>query len=274
MRTPNRYAPAHRILGVTLSCLLFLFARPALAQITAPSTGTTHRIQGGTGAFATNAPTPPTPRPLPATRSVDGFYISDFGSVDSEEAAIVVFVVAGVVVISAAVIYSGALLANLVLRPEEAKVWGEIGPRAMFFSGGHQHGVMSGGTLALGLADTSAEVGLLLEGGYLNAEVQTLTGDDVEVDGGYGMAGLTIRWPFDGGADATAFEAEILVGNANRYNLISRAGFALTWSVHGPWRAGLRVGALYLDVKETEGPAWVAGEDFNLLGGVETSLRF
>lgn len=274
MRKQNRLPPAHRIIGVALSGLLFLLARPAQAQVVAPPTGTTHRIQGGSGAYATNAPTQPAARPLPDTRSVDGFYISDFGSVDSEEAAIVVFVVAGVVVVSAAVIYSGALLANLVLRPEEAEVWGEVGPRAMFFSGGHQHGVMSGGTLALGLAGDSADVGLLLEGGYLNADVQTLAGTDVEVDGGYGLAGLTIRWPFDSGAEATAFEAEILAGNANRYNLISRAGFALTWSVRGPWRAGLRLGALYLDVKETEGPAWQAAEEFNLLGGIETSLRF
>ena len=58
-------------------------------------------------------------------------------------------VVAGVVVVAAAVIYSGALLANLALRPEEAEVWIEAGPRALFFSGDSQQGYMTGGALAL-----------------------------------------------------------------------------------------------------------------------------
>ena len=235
-----------------------------------PAASTTNAIHAST----TNAPPLPAPRPAAYSRSLDGFYLSDFGSVDSEGAAIVVFVVAGLVVVSAAIIYSGALLANVWLRPEEAEVWGDIGPRAMFFSGGHQQGYMTGATLALGLAGDGADVGLVLEGGYLKADVLTVTGNEVEVAGGYGMAGLTIRWPFDSGTDASVIEAELLAGNASNYNLISRAGFALTWSVAGPWRAGLRLGALYLDVEETDGPAWEAGEDFNLLGGVETSLRF
>ena len=185
-----------------------------------------------------------------------------------------IFVLAGVVVVAAAVIYSGALLANLMVNPHEAEVWGEAGPRFMFFSGGYQQGSMTGGTLALGLRGEEADVGLLVEGGYLEADVVTVGGEEVEVSGGYGMAGLTIRWPFDSGADATVFSADLLAGTASRFDLVSRAGLGLSWQVYGPLRAGLQVGAVYLDVEEQDGPVWQAGEDYNLLGGVETSVRF
>lgn len=203
-----------------------------------------------------------------------GIYWGDFGSVDSADAAVAVFVLASVVVVSAAVLYSGALLANLILQPAETEKWIELSPRAQFFSGGHQQGTMTGAALTLGLVGDGANVGLALEGGYLDADVITVDSAEVEVAGGYGMGGLSIRWPFDNGSEATAFEAELLVGSAHAYDLISRASFALTWNICGAWRAGVRVGALYLDVEDREGPVREAGEDFNLLGGLETSVRF
>lgn len=242
---------------------------PAVAKDPAPGEPWTNTVRSGGPAA------PLTARPSASNRSTSGsFYVSDFGSVDSRDAAIVVFVLAGVVVVAAAIIYSGALLGNLMINPQEAEVWAEAGPRFMFFSGGHQQGSMVGGTLALGLHGEEADVGLLIEGGYLDADVVTVEGDDVDVAGGYGMAGLTIRWPFDSGADATVFSADLLAGTASRFNLVSRAGLGLSWQVYGPLRAGLQVGAVYLDVKEQDGPVWQAGEDFNLLGGVETSVRF
>gem|GEM_PF-5294294 len=276
MHRPLKMPRAATCLTVTLVVLLATPARRGTAAEPpfprhAENSSSTHGV--ATNAVAPRVPSPPSPR-TSSSSSSGGIYVSDFGSVDSGEAAAVVFVLAGVVVVSAAVLYSGALLANFILQPEETEKWAEFTPRAQFFSGGHQQGTMTGAALSLGLAGDEANVGLVLEGGYLEADVITVDSTEVEVSGGYGMGGFSIRWPFDRGSEATEFEAELLVGSANRYDLISRASFALTWSIHGPWRAGLRVGALYLDVESREGPAWEAGEDFNLLGGVETSVRF
>lgn len=263
-------------LGLTL-LLAWPVQRGVAADAPVPvSTNTPTAISTNLPA-AQAAPTRTTAHTSPrstTSSSSGGIYLSDIGSVDSAEAAVVVFVVASVVVVSAAVIYTGALLANLILQPEQTETWAELTPRAHFFSGGHQQGAMSGLALSLGLAGDYANVGLVVEGGYLDADVITLDETEVEVASGYGLGGLSIRWPFDSGSEATEFEAELLVGSAREYDLISRASFALTWSVRGPWRAGLRLGALYLDVEEREGPVWQAGEDFNLLGGVETSIRF
>lgn len=226
---------------------------------------------------ATNAIMPAVRKAQPEVTSSSpsgGIYISDFGGIDSSEAAVVVFVVAGVVVVAAAVIYSGALLANLVLRPEETEVWADTSARTMFFSGSSQQGYMAGGALTLGLKGDGADVGVVLEGGYLDADVVTIDDQEVAVANGYFLVGPSIRWPLDYDEEAAVFEAELLAGSGSEYDLISRASFAFTWSILGPWRAGLRAGALYLDVKEEDGPVWKAGEDFNLLGGLETSIRF
>lgn len=202
------------------------------------------------------------------------FYISDSGSIDSTEAAVVIFVLAGVVVIAAAIVYSGALLANWALRGEEVPGWGDLSARWMYFSGGYQHGYLAGGALTLGLEGDGADVGAVIEGGYLDADMVTVDDTEVELDAGYVMAGLSVRWHLAPAADPLLFEAELLAGTASRYDLVSRASFALTWSLAGPWRAGLRFGALYLDVAEDEGPLLQVEDDFNLLGGLETSVRF
>lgn len=197
------------------------------------------------------------------------------GNVDSKEAAIVVFVIAGAVVVAAAVIYSGILLANLALRPDDAPpAWIDAGVRVMGFSGGSQQGYMAGGAIALGLQGDDADVGLVVEGGHLDADVVTIDNDEIDVSGSYVMAGPTVRWHLDLALREPIFEAELLAGTASNYDLISRASFAFTWRLAGPWRAGLRFGALYLDVDRDEGPVLKAGDDFNFLGGLETSVRF
>jgi hypothetical protein len=208
------------------------------------------------------------------TSSGGQIYISDSGSIDSTEAAVVIFVLAGVVVIAAAIVYSGALLANWALRGEEVPGWGDLSARWMYFSGGYQHGYLAGGALTLGLEGDGADVGAVVEGGYLDADMVTVEDTEVELDAGYVMAGLSVRWHLTPSDEPLLFEAELLAGTASRYDLVSRASFALTWSLAGPWRAGLRFGALYLDVAEDEGPLLQADNDFNLLGGLETSVRF
>lgn len=201
-------------------------------------------------------------------------YIQDTGSLDSSEAAVIVFVLAGVVVIAAAIIYSGALLANWALSDEDVPGWADLSARWMYFSGDSHHGYMAGAALALGLEGSEADVGAVLEGGYLDADVATLDDAEVEVADAYWMAGLSVRWRMTEDEHPPIFEAELLAGTASSYDLLSRASFAFTWSLAGPWRAGLRFGALYLDVAGDEGPLLQAEDDFNLLGGLETSLRF
>ncbi len=289
----------HRALVLLLIPALAAFTTrvPAAQPVAGSLPEAPHAIYGGLPPLATppeasttNQPAstfsqPPAPYTRPHTRStrertpgqLDGagaIYCNGLTDVDSTEAAIVVFILAGTVVVVSAVIYGGMLLTNVALRPEEAVVWGETSGRAMFFSGASQQGYMAGGALALGLEDGDSDVGVVIEGGHLDADVVTLDDQEVSVAGGYVMAGPVLRYWFDSSGDAPVFEAELLVGSASNYDLISRASFALTWSLVGPWRAGLRLGALYLDVADDDGPVWKAGSDFNLLGGLETSVRF
>lgn len=217
--------------------------------------------------------------PPPALESAADTTVSIFaqgaGSVSSRDAAIVVFVLAGTVVVAAAVIYPVLFITSALLGPDELPpAWWEGGGRAQVFSGGSQQGYLAGATLAFGLADEEADVGVVVEGGYLDADVVTVEGRDVSLAATYIMAGPTVRWRLEDRADAPRFESELLAGTAEHYDLVSRASFAFTWSLRGPWRAGLRIGAVYLNVDEDEGPIWEAGDDFNFLAGIETAVLF
>lgn len=222
---------------------------------------------------------PPVLTPPPTVTNHDyslgSVWLDGAGSINSRDAAIVVFVLAGTVVIAAAVIYPILFITSALLGPDDLPpVWWEAGARAQFFSGASQQGYMGGAALAFGFADEEADVGIVLEGGYLDADIVTLDGREVSVAGRYVMAGPSVRWRMDEGPQAPRLESELLAGTAAHYDLISRASFAFTWSLRGAWRGGLRAGAVYLDVAEDEGPVWQAGDDFNLLVGLESSCLF
>ncbi len=203
------------------------------------------------------------------------FSFAEVGNIDSKESAIIVFVTAGVIVIAAAVVYTGALIYNLVADFDEAPpFWWEPSVHGLYFSSGSQQGWMTGGGVTMGFEGEGGDVGLTLEGGYLNANVVTVDDKDVNISGGYGLAGPVVRWYFGSGPQDYRLDMEFLAGGASGYSLISRAGAALNWAATQTLRFGIRFGALYLDVEETEGPVLKAGSDFNIYLGLETATQF
>lgn len=219
------------------------------------------------------------PRPVrPA--ATDGDWLVDMnlhgsGSFDSRDAAVIVFVLAGVVVVAFAVLYVPAFVANVLLGPDDLPPgWLEISARGAGFSGSDQQGYMGGAALAFGFEDSEGDVGVVVESGYLDADIRTVEGRDVEVAGGYVMGGLLIRWRLDEGARPPIVEVELVAGTASHYDLISRASAAFSWSLLGDWRAGLRAGSLYLNVDGDDGPLLESEDGFNLFGGIETAWRF
>lgn len=201
--------------------------------------------------------------------------ISGSGSFDSGEAAVVVFVVAGVVIVAAAVVYPGIVIADWLTGGEEPDLWSEAGLRAGFFGGDGRSGSMSGAAITFGIETDGPQVGAVIEGGYLDASVATVPGAEADVSGGYVMAGPVIRWALTDGGQPVRFETELLAGTASSYSFISRASFAFTWGISEHGRIGVRFGALYADLDKDEGPFLEADEgNFTLLGGIETAWQF
>jgi hypothetical protein len=232
-----------------------------------------------------SAPTPepsrrrPRPAPNEDVVVVDDWSVNIFGSVDVDNAdvAAVVFVLVGVVVVAAAVVYAGAFAYQaLTSSGEEYAWWLDGGAQGYAFFGGERSGGMYGLRLAGGFMGAYADTGLAVEGGYLHGQVRVGDTDQaVDVSSAYGMLGPTVRWVLTGIENPMMLELELLVGLAadDNLDLLSRATAGLSWGVGSDWRAGIAVGSLYTEVHTTEGPA-TTDSSFNLTSGVQMGRRF
>jgi hypothetical protein len=209
----------------------------------------------------------------PDVYCADVYCVDAFGSFDagSSEIAVIVFVVVGVVVVAAAFFYAGYFAYDMLRSDtDDYTGWWETGPRARVFYGGSRSGGMYGLRVGGGFSSDNADVGLMLEGGYIHGDVAIREDDSiVSVSSGYAMMGPTIRWMLDEGRNPLMLDMEVLAGMAadKDVDLISHASIGVSWGVGSAWRMGLSLGSLYMDIKRSEGPLRTESR-FNLTGGL------
>ena len=203
--------------------------------------------------------------------------ISGSFDVGDSDVAVVLFVIVGVVVVAAVIVYTGIFLFDALTQSDnEYSVWWEVGPRAHFFFGGERQGGMYGLRLAGGFMTDSADVGLALEGGYLGGRAKVGDDDDpVDVSGSYGLLGPTVRWVLSDDPNPAMLELELLAGLGSDDNLdwLSRGAVGVSWGVGDCWRMGLSLGSLYMSVHTTEGPL-TTDSSFNLAAGLHVERGF
>jgi len=226
-------------------------------------------------------PPPPPPPPPADVQSCNAFFelVFDLGRTDwsDNEAAVVIFVVIGVTVVLAVVVYAGAFLYEMATGLGDHSYWWDVETQAAWLVGGGDSGYVAGLRLGAGFEDSEARIGLVVEGGYLKAEIRPERDlDRMRVEGGYAMAGASVRWEFGREpANPSFLGLDLLAGTASddQVDLLSTARANLSFGVGPRARLGVSLGALYVDLDPTEGPA-ADLDRFTTLMGLQAGYRF
>jgi len=215
------------------------------------------------------------------TGDCSGFFelMADLGSSDwsNSDAPLVIFVVIGVTVVVAVVVYAGAFLYELATGGGKYSYWWDVQVQTTALCGSGDQGYLAGLKLASGFENTDARVGFVLEGGYLDTRIRPdEAADRIDIVGGFVMAGASVRWPFGRSEmNPSFFGLELLAGTAEDedVNLMSAARANLSFGIGAGTRLGFSLGALYLDLDPADG---ILGhiDKYTALVGVEAGFRF
>jgi hypothetical protein len=202
--------------------------------------------------------------------------IGDLGSLDGDS-AIVIFIIVGVTVVAAVVVYSAALLYQAATGQGGYTYWWDSELYGATLVGGGDRGTMASLRIGSGAAMENARLGMLIEGGYLDAKIGLKdVEEDVDIEGGFLMGGAGVRWPLNSAAKNVSFLGiELLAGNVwdEDVDLISVARATLSLGLGDHARLGFSLGALYLGLDETE-PLIEDADNFTTTLGLEAGVRF
>ncbi len=234
-----------------------------------------------TDAAVEHRPPPPAGTMVPARvrtsqRTQVAVFAEGTGSIATDDAAVILYVLVGVFVIGAALIYGGVILYEIIAGHREYEYWQDVSVSGWRFGGSGRQGGMYGVRGALGLLGEFNRVGLILESGYLDGRFR-LRDDEgtMNVHGIYGLLGPSIQWPLTRSVNPVSWDFEVLTGysSADRVGLMSRALTGFSWGMGSQWRVGVMVGSTYAKIRETEGPLNTKS-DFNLTVGGWLGARF
>jgi hypothetical protein len=202
--------------------------------------------------------------------------IGDLGDLDSD-AAIVIFIIVGVTVVAAVVVYSAALLYQAATGQGGYTYWWDSELYGATLVGGGDSGTMASLRIGSGAAMENARLGMLIEGGYLDAKIGLDdVEEDVDIEGGFLMGGAGVRWPLNSAANNVSFLGmELLAGKVwdEDVHLISVARATLSIGLGDHARLGFSLGALYLGLDETDTLVEDA-DNFTTTLGLEAGVRF
>jgi hypothetical protein len=263
-------------------------AAPALTNAAAGATNAvTNQVQGvSERAPGGRVPASRVSESRPVSQAPDGHaaevfvrIVGDVGHIDgsSREFAIVIFVIVAAVVVVAIVAYAGVVLYDLLSGAGQYAYWWDIEAQASMLAGAGSEGGLFGAKLSTGVQDRDTRVGLVLEGGQLDARVHLdRDSDRVDVNGAFLMGGVGIRWGIGGApVNPAYFGMELLAGgsSADNVDLMSTARMELSFGVGSRMRVGFSLGALYLGLNPTEG-ILKDYDQFSTLLGVQSGFRF
>lgn len=223
---------------------------------------------------------PPTPEDIQIT----GSCISDLSDLGNDDVAVVLFVIIGVFVVAALIVYAGKYIYDVATSRGKYGYWWEIGPSVSVIEhknqyGFKENGILAGVKVATGFTDRNVQIGLAGEAGLIDANLYYEDKKGLlEFEGLYGMAGPAIRLLFydrEKSPNPSYLLLELLAGTSEHEEagLLSLARIGLNWRVKKHLRIGLNIGALYFDLKETE--SIIKKEDnFRFMGGIGFGYRF
>ncbi|MBF0224178.1 MAG: hypothetical protein HQK76_01870 [Desulfobacterales bacterium] len=211
-----------------------------------------------------------------------GSCIGDFGNLDfgNNDAAAVLYVLIGVVLVAVLIVYVVQYGYNVVYRGAEVNYWIDVASHYTAIqtdSDGHgvERGSLSGMRISSGIADHFFNVGLTAEIGYLDMKLDfEETHINKQIHGVYGMIGPVIRLQFEEPYKPYIL-LELIAGASNHddVGLISAARIGANFGIGSRIRLGFYIGSLYFDLKETDGLI-KNYDDYKFLFGLEMGYRF
>jgi hypothetical protein len=209
------------------------------------------------------------------------------GGLDADEWAALIYVVVGVVVVGAFIVYAVQTLAELAINKEHYPLFQEAGLRLSYSGHAWRDGAgaelyrdayLAGLRYGIGFDRPGADIGLAVEGGYLDVHLSPSegAGDAFDFRGGYLVAGPLLRF---GSFDPLCFSLEFLNGTSTHASIgwISKARMALQARFGRHEVVGVHLGAVFYDLAFLDGLAWRRGDlnrDLSLVGGLDFGWEF
>jgi hypothetical protein len=209
------------------------------------------------------------------------------GGLDGKDWAAIIYVVVGVVVVGAFIVYAAQTLIELSLNQEHAPLFQEAGLRLSYSGHSWRDGAgadlyrdayLAGIRYGIGFDRPGADIGLAVEGGYLDIRLSPAdgAGDAFDFRGGYLIAGPLLRF---GSFDPLCFSLEFLNGTSTHSSIgwISKSRMALQTRFGRHEVVGVNLGAVFYDLAFLDGLAWRQGDfnrDLSLIGGVDFGWEF
>lgn len=192
------------------------------------------------------------------------------GSGDAE----FLFIVIGAVVVVVWTIYAIKYLADLAIGRHSCGAWSDLAFSSNWGAGDNDASTWFGGVRYLtGVRDGATHFGLAGEIGQSHIQ---LPAQSLDVHGIYWLLGPLLRWHI-GGASSNPhyFQMEFLAGSTenDEVGIIAQAKAGFNFAVGRHFRWGVNIGALNINLNETEG---IIGErsQYHSLVGFEWGYRF
>jgi hypothetical protein len=187
-----------------------------------------------------------------------------------DEAAVVLFIVIGVVVVVALVAYSAKYFYDAYAGFGECPKWWDLTLQSAGFNDGDANGYLTALRVSTGIQDQITRIGLTAELGRLY-----LSADGAEdLDSNYWMLGPAIRWYLLPSGDSAYVSLEVLAGLGSRdLGNVSAARAGINFPVGASMRIGFSVGALYTALERARGYL-STDSNYHYLFGIEAGARF
>jgi len=190
--------------------------------------------------------------------------------------AVVIFVIVGLVVVAALVVYAPAYIYDVLVNHEEVEYWWDVGTHYTRLLSNNRSGYMTAMKFASGFTSKGVQVGLAGEIGYIRVDADPGSEKMARtLDGSYWLIGPAIRWLMNEERNPDFPYVELLAGTAEEGDIgvlsVARAGY--NWGVNDHLRMGLSIGSVYLNL-DADGSLIQDDERFSVVYGAELAFRF
>lgn len=206
---------------------------------------------------------------------------------DLDEWAVVIYVVVGVVVVGAFVLWGAKALYDLAVNRDDSPVFKEAALQFSYTGRTLRYGDgatlfrdawLMGGRFAFGVEKPVVSFGLALEGGAIDLSVRAPDTDReiVDVQGGYLVGGPLVRF---GRYRPLAFTLEFLNGTSSHASIgwISKSRMTLASRTRAGLTYGAHLGAVFYDLRFSDGLVYRRGDfnrDLSVLFGLDAGWSF
>lgn len=189
----------------------------------------------------------------------------------NDDMAVVVFVIVGFVVIYALIAYTGKYFYDAYSGYRQCPKWWDVTLSTGVF-GGDRDGYLSSLRISTGVEDDVTRIGLTGELGRIRFNS---AGSESSIDSTYWLIGPAVRWYTSAMAGTSYISAELLAGtgSSGRLGALSAARLGINFPLGERARLGFMLGALYSDVRRTEGTLTRDSETHTMFG-LDFGTRF